>query len=106
MPLVGFDTSYKFENHCSIIKKIVASLDCVAKNKKTMFCSAAKLVATGAGGLGFDYRRQRLHIAATFLRSCVAQARSRGDGPGYTLRCNTASIMKNLGFTFVAALTA
>ena len=40
--------------------------------------------------------RQRLAIAATFLRSCVAQALSRRDGPvtRYTLRRNTASIMK------------
>ena len=42
--------------------------------------------------------RQRLATAATFLRSCVAQALSRGDGPrnslGYTLRRNTASKMK------------
>ena len=42
--------------------------------------------------------RQRLAIAETFLRSCVAQALSRGDGPRHslhaTLRRNTASIMK------------
>ena len=29
--------------------------------------------------------RQRLATAATFLRSCVAQALSRGDGPRYSL---------------------
>ena len=39
-------------------------------------------------------RRQRLATAATFLRSCVAQALSRGDGPRHSLRRNTASIMK------------
>ena len=39
--------------------------------------------------------RQRLATVATFLRSCVAQALSRGDGPAtrYTLGRNTASIM-------------
>ena len=39
----------------------------------------------GTGGLGFDSRAgqigyQRRAIAATFLRSCVAQALSREDG--------------------------
>ena len=40
--------------------------------------------------------RQRLATVATFLRSCLARALSRGDGPAtrYTLRRNTASIMK------------
>ena len=40
--------------------------------------------AIGAGGQGFKSRvgqiGQRLATAATFLRSCVAQALSRGDG--------------------------
>ena len=41
-------------------------------------------------------RRQRLATAATFLRSCVPFALSRGDGPATrcTIRRNTASIMK------------
>ena len=40
--------------------------------------------------------RQRLATVATFLRSCVAQALSRGDGPRNSLhaRRNAASIMK------------
>ena len=43
--------------------------------------------ATGAGGLGFDSRvhHQRLAIAATFFRNCVARALSRGDGPRHSL---------------------
>ena len=49
-----------------------------------------KNIANGAGGLGFDFRPGKQgtvsqptarHTAATFLRSCVAQALSRGDGP-------------------------
>ena len=34
--------------------------------------------------------------AAIFLRSCVAQMLSRGDGSAarYTLRCNIATVMK------------
>ena len=40
--------------------------------------------------------RQRFATAATFLRSCVVQALSRGDGPVtcYTLRRHTASLME------------
>ena len=40
--------------------------------------------------------RQRLATVATFLRSCTAQALSRGDGSTtrYTLRRNTVSMMK------------
>ena len=40
--------------------------------------------------------RQRFANTAMFLRSCVAQALSHGDGPPtrYLLRRNTASIMK------------
>ena len=47
--------------------------------------------------------RQRLATAAMFVRSCVDQALSRGDGPRHssTLQRNTSSIMKvrfhNLG---------
>ena len=46
---------------------------------------------------------QRITAAATFLRSCVARALSRGDGPRtrYTLRRHKASIMK---IFFVVAL--
>ena len=62
--------------------------------------SVAKHVAIGTGGLGFDSRngqirqcRQRLAAAATFLRSCVAQTQSHGDGPRHSLRRNTASTM-------------
>ena len=39
----------------------------------------------GAGGLGFDSRTGQIGHnvanAATFIRSCVAQALNRGDGP-------------------------
>ena len=48
--------------------------------------SLVKLIAVGAGGLGFDSRAgqigqccHRLATAATFLLSCVAQALSRED---------------------------
>ena len=56
--------------------------------------------AIGAEDLGFDSRagqidyragqqcRQRLATAATFLRSCVAQALSRGDGPRHSLHAS------------------
>ena len=56
-----------------------------------------------AEGLGFESGlvksaqfRQQLAIAATFLRNCVAQALSRGNGPAArcTLRRNTASMKK------------
>ena len=45
-------------------------------------------------------RRQRLAIAAMFLRNCVAQTLSCGDVPvtRYALRRNSASIMKILIF--------
>ena len=49
----------------------------------------AKDIAVGAGGPGFSsFCRKQLATAATFLRSCVAQALSRGDTfvTGYTLR--------------------
>ena len=56
-----------------------------------------------AVGLGFDSRAviwaqccQQLAADETVVRSCVAQALSREDGPAtcYTLRRNTASIIK------------
>ena len=49
-------------------------------------------IAIGAGGLGFNSGQvkaaqchQRLATAATFLRSCVAQALRREDGPHHSL---------------------
>ena len=52
-----------------------------------------KDIAIGAGRFGFD---SRIVTAAMFLLSFVAKALSRGDEPDtcYTLRRNTASIMK------------
>ena len=45
--------------------------------------------AIGAGGQGFDFRASQIGavspIAATFLRSCIAQVLSRGDGPCHLL---------------------
>ena len=65
--------------------------------------------ASGARGLGFESRtgqidtvsflrstEQRLATVATFLRSCVAQALSRGDEFRH---CNTASVMKIFDFS-------
>ena len=59
-------------------------------------CVAVKVVAIGAGGLGFDSRvgqirlyRQRRATAAMFLRSCVDQALSRGDGPRHWLHASS-----------------
>ena len=54
----------------------------------------------------FDSRaghRQQLAIAATFLRNCVAYVLSRGNGPRvrYTLRRNTARVMKTWCFSSV-----
>ena len=60
------------------------------KQKQTAVSSVAKRTGIGAGGLGFDSRcdgpvrsaQDRLWFAttATYLRSCVALALSRGDG--------------------------
>ena len=57
--------------------------------------SVVKHVSIGAEGLGFEFlvgqivhsvsRPQQLVTAATFLRSCVAQALSRGDKFGHSL---------------------
>ena len=41
---------------------------------------------SGAGQIGRSY--QRLAAAATFLRSCVAQTRSRGDGRRHWLHAS------------------
>ena len=50
--------------------------------------------ASGAGDLGFNsWVGQISHSVATFLWNCVAQVLSRVDGPRYTLRRNTASMM-------------
>ena len=37
------------------------------------------------GSVKSAQRRQRLTTVATFVRSCVAQALSRGDGPRHSL---------------------
>ena len=59
-----------------------------------------KNITNSAVSLGFDAQAgQRGHsiaTVATFLRSCVAQALNRGDGPAtsHTLRRNTTSVMQ------------
>ena len=64
-------------------------------------------MASGMGGLGFDSRQVEAgtvspttRTAATFFRSCVAQALCRGYGPAsrYTLQRNSASTMKLMIF--------
>ena len=57
--------------------------------------TAAKDIVIGARGLGMNSppdqiedNRQQLDTGATFLRSCVAQAPSRGDGPHYSLHAS------------------
>ena len=46
--------------------------------------------AIGAVGHGFKFRvcRQRLATVAMFLRSCVAQVLSRGDGSRHSLHAS------------------
>ena len=59
-----------------------------------------KDISFGPGNLGFNSQAGQIGhnvaTATTFFRSCVAQALSRVDGPAtrYTLRLNTASIIK------------
>ena len=76
--------------------------------------AVAQGIAIGAGGVGFNswagqigHKQQRLTTEAMFLRICVAQALSRGEGPRtrYTLRRNTASIMKILIFDIFTPLS-
>ena len=54
--------------------------------------SLAKHVGIGAGGLGIDSRAAQIGysvaIAAMFLRSCVAQAQSCGDGSRLSLHAS------------------
>ena len=51
-----------------------------------------KDIAFDEGGLGFDSRgaqiRHSIATAATFLRSCVVQGLSRGDGPRHSLHAS------------------
>ena len=79
----------------NVIKKLKQSQGQVSDKEEFFNLSLAQLLsarATGAGGLGFDSRvgqigseRQRLAPAVTFLRSCLAQALSRGDWPCHSL---------------------
>ena len=68
--------------------------------KHNAVVDVAKGIAIGAGGLGLNSLSGKIeHSAATtamFLRCCVVQALIRGDGSAtrYTLRRNTAIIMK------------
>ena len=50
------------------------------------YCCQAHTI--GAGGLGVRFLGQQLATAATFLRSCVAQALCRGDGPHHSLHAS------------------
>ena len=47
--------------------------------------SVRKVCGSIPGPVKSTQCRQRLATVAMFLRSCVAQARSRGDGPRYSL---------------------
>ena len=64
-----------------------------------------KGIATGARALGFDFWLGQIgrsaSTAATYIRSCVAAALSRGDGPCHWLCCITAS-MKVLIFNLIS----
>ena len=63
-------------------------------------------IAFGAGGLGIDSQsnqtqcRQRLATAPTFLRSCVTQAISHGDGPLHSLHASVLSLEDNEDLIF------
>ena len=50
--------------------------------------------------------RQRLATAATFLRSCVAQALSRGDGPRHSLHASAYSSEYNEDFDLMTSQIA
>ena len=57
--------------------------------------SARKVRGLIPGSVKLDTCQQRLATVATFLRSDVAHARARGDGPRHSMLChNIASIMK------------
>ena len=65
--------------------------------EKLPLSSVVKHIAIGAGGLGSirgpvkaDTASQRLVTAATFLRSWVIQAISRGDGLPYSLHASAS----------------
>ena len=58
-----------------------------------------------AGSAKSSQCRQRLAIVATFVRSCVAQALSRGDGPHRSLHASVYYGEYNEDLIFCAALT-
>ena len=77
---VGFNTISKYFTNC-FINRPVSSVA-----KRTL--SVREVWGSIPGPVKSAQCRQRLATVATFLRSCVAQALSRGDGPHHSLRAS------------------
>ena len=67
-----------------IIRGYIPAVGSVAKRTLSVW----KVWGSIPGPVKSAQCRQRLAIAATFLRSCVAQALSRGDGPRHSLHAS------------------
>ena len=86
-------------NDCSLLSLILAKLLLLDRSCENIFALAVSSVAKRTlsvrevwgsipGPVKSAQCRQRLATVATFLRSCVAQALSRGDGPRNSLHAS------------------
>ena len=74
-------------NSWVIFKRIMIPLPAVSSIAKRTL-SVREVWGSITGPVKSTQRRQRLATVVTFLRSCVAQALSRGDGPRSSLHAS------------------
>ena len=67
--------------------------------------SAREVWASIPGPIRSSESRQRLAIVATFVRNCVTQALSRGDGPRHSLHASVYYCEYNEDLIFCVALS-